>query len=132
MASPIPKLKDFLRFGVVGIIGFLVNLAGLSLFLLYVPPIPAQFLAFPPAVVTTWWLNRRFTFKSRNPWRTEALRYLLVNCMGWLVLNGTYSMLVLWFKAFQTYPGLALAVGSVAGMSFNFLLSYAYVFRNSH
>lgn len=123
---------QFLRFGVVGVIGFVVN-AGLVEWLARdVGPIWAQCLAFPVAVTVTWWLNRRYTFgASGRAIHHEWLRFVLANSLGWLANNGTYFWLVLNVGWAFDRPSLAVAAGSLAGMFLNFGASRWIVFKRA-
>ena len=124
-----PLKRQILSFAIVGTIGFVVNALGLKIATLIVSPIPAQIIAFPLAVTATWWLNRYFTFASQRPWRSEWLRYISANVLGWLVMNGIYVALVLSNAYVHEHPVIALAIASLAGMGLNFASSKWIVFR---
>ncbi len=121
---------QILRFGIVGLVGFVVN-AGLVEWLNNtIGPIWAQVLAFPVAVTVTWLLNRRYTFgTSCHIWYLEWLRYIFANALGWSANNGVYFLLIFKFPVAYQYPSLAVAAGSLAGMGFNFVLSKWIVFN---
>ena len=58
-----------LRFGAVGAVGFIVD-GGLLYGLVasgLLGSLTARVVSFPTAVLTTWMLNRRFTFHDRGP-----------------------------------------------------------------
>ena len=123
-------LRQIARFGIVGVIGFVVNagvVAGLAVSL---GPVWAQCLAFPLAASVTWWLNRLYTFgASRHAWKMEWLRYLAANTLGFSVNNGVYFTLVLLNPFAYSHPACAVALGSLAGMVFNFICSKRAVFN---
>lgn len=123
---------QMLCFGVVGTVGFLVN-AGIVVTLAHpIGPGWAQLLAFPAAASVTWWLNRRYTFgASRNSWQGEWMRYLASNFVGWLANNGTYFFMILSYSFVYHHPAIAVAIGSLAGMVFNFVFSKRFVFGQS-
>lgn len=118
-----------MRFLVVGGIAFVTNITALSLFVLVMHPITAQFLAFPIVVLVAWWCNRRFTFASRQPWRPELGKYILANIAGWGVNNGVYVLLVLSSPFIATWPQIALVIGSLSGVGLNFILARKLVFK---
>ena len=120
---------QFGRFLVVGGIAFVTNITALTLFALVMHPIAAQLLAFPFVVLVAWWCNRRFTFGSQRPWRRELGKYILANIAGWAVNNGLYILLVLSSAFIATWPQIALVIGSLAGLGFNFVLARKVVFR---
>ena len=123
-------LQQFLRFGVVGVIGFVVDTAvlyaGLALGAgLYL----GRAVSYVAAATTTWALNRAWTFRTRRAGPGVAAqwaRFAALNLVGFAANYGTYAALVA-FTA--THPVLAVAAGSLAGMGFNFALSRRYVFR---
>jgi putative flippase GtrA len=124
-------LNQFVRFGVVGTVGFVVNASMVELLNHKCGPLLAQTLAFPVAATVTWWLNRRYTFgASRYAIHHEWLRYIFANLLGWVVNNGLYVWMVLHFPFAFQHPSIAVAVGSIAAMFVNFSVSRLIVFRS--
>lgn len=118
------------RFGLVGIVGYVVNAGLVESLVLSVGPIRAQMLAFPAAVSVTWWLNRRYTFgASHHSLHHEWLRYVLANLLGWCANNGAYLWMIFSVPLAYRHPALAVAVGSLAGMVLNFSASRLIVFN---
>ena len=113
-------------FTLVGAAGFVVDASvllllgalGLNIYL-------ARVLSWLAAATFTWWLNRALTFKDRG---TRLLRqwlmFLAANAGGGLINIGFSSLLI----AAHMPPVLALACGSLAGLSWNFLASRRFVF----
>ena len=119
-----------LRFGVVGVIGFIVNAGLVEGPAGVITPIWAQVIAFPAAATTTWWLNRHYTFgRSQNDWHVEWLRYVGANAGGWIANNGVYFALILNIPLMYRHASLAVAAGSLAGMMLNFSASKWLVFK---
>jgi putative flippase GtrA len=117
-------------FALVGVLGYLVNAGLVELLVGDWGAVWAQVVAFPVAVTVTWWLNRRYTFASDNPKRTrEWLRYVAANSLGWLINNGAYLWMVWHMPLAAQHPSLAVAVGSLLGMVFNFSGSRWLVFK---
>jgi putative flippase GtrA len=123
---------QFLRFGVVGTIGFMVDTAvlygGLALGLgLY----SGRAVSYLAAVTTTWALNRAWTFRGRSsgPVAREWALFALLNLVGFACNYGTYAALVAFVPLVAANPVIGVAAGSLAGMFGNFLLSRRYVFR---
>jgi putative flippase GtrA len=122
--------QQILRFGIVGVIGFVVNAGMVEWFARPIGPIWSQVLAFPAAATVTWWLNRCYTFGiSRHVWHREWLRYMSANALGWIANNGIYFLLIFKFPLAYQYPSMAVAAGSLAGMVFNFAISKWIVFK---
>jgi len=125
----------FWRFVLVGAAGFLVDVG-----ILYVTmavadtgPIVARVPAFFFAATFTWGANRIYTFgPSGRHVVVEWLRFMLANSLGSAV-NFLAYLLVL--SASQSLGGLgpafAVACGSAAGLTLNFIVSQSYVFARS-
>ncbi len=126
-----PK-SELICFSLVGMAGFFVD-AGIVWVLTRIglDPIMAQIYAFTVAVTVTWLLNRKFTFahRARHNWIREWLHYVAANSVGAAVNNGVYVLLVLTVALFSKEPVLAVAMGSLAGLIFNFTASRYLVFR---
>jgi len=124
-------LLQFLRFGVVGSIGFVVDTAvlygGLALGLgLYA----GRAVSYLAAATTTWALNRVWTFRGQGT--ASALQqwatFVLVCLIGFAFNYGTYALMVATMPLVAEHPVLGVAAGSLAGMIGNFLLSRRFVF----
>lgn len=124
-----------LRFGVVGVIGFLVDTAtvyGLH-FGVGADLYSAGAAAYVVAATTTWALNRAWTFRDAardRPARQWAV-FLAVQLIGFALNRGTYAALVTFVPLAAAHPVIAVAAGSVAGMGVNFVTARTIVFRAS-
>ncbi len=124
--------RQIWRFGLVGVVGYIVNAGLVEIFVQSMGPVKAQMLAFPAAVTVTWWLNRQFTFgASAHRLHHEWLRYVLANMLGWAVNNGCYLWMVFSVPLAYQHPAIAVAVGSLAGMLLNFSASRLIVFKQA-
>ncbi len=124
---------QFLKFGIVGVIGFVVDTAFLYLGIsaLGLSRIAAGFFAFPFAVTTTWIGNRLYTFKDapREPPAKQWAKFAAVCAVGIVFNRGTYSLMVSLIPFVYDYPVFGLLGGTAAGMFFNFFASKKLVFR---
>lgn len=150
-ASPLPRLNaaieharspaaqalggELLRFGTVGIVGFLVDAAVLTAGIaLGTGPWLGRVLSYLAAATTTFGLNRAWTFRSaaRPAGRRGAARqwglFLLVNLVGFACNYGTYAALLAGIPLVAAQPILGVAAGSLAGLLGNFLLARRFVF----
>ncbi|MGI9129378.1 MAG: GtrA family protein [Roseomonas sp.] len=125
-------MLEFLRFGVVGTIGLLVDTAvlyaGLALGLgLY----GGRAVSYVVAATTTWALNRLWTFRGRGdgPVHRQWALFLVVNLVGFAMNYGTYAALISFVPMVAAHPVLGVAAGAIAGMFGNFVLSRRLVFR---
>jgi putative flippase GtrA len=122
---------QFLRFGVVGVIGFLIDTA--TVYALRVPLglIGAGLAAYLVAASANWAMNRAWTFRGRGtgPAHRQWGRYMMANVVGFVLNRGAYTALVMLVPLCAAQPVLAVAAGAVAGMGVNFALSRQVVFR---
>ncbi len=120
---------QFLSFSVAGAFGFVADVGVLwGLHLLGVPLVLGRIPAILAAVTVTWVLNRRFTFKTRDPHRfREYLRTLTANGFGVAANFATF-----WFVLHQV-PDVgtvgAFLAGSLVAFAINFVGSRHFAFR---
>ena len=121
------------RFAVSGVLGLAVDTAVLyALMALGLGFAWARVLSFLAAATFTWAFNRRHTFASeqaRAPSWSEWLRYLAAMALGGVV---NYAVSLAAYKTsdtVQTFPVLALMLGSVVGMTLNFVSARYLLFR---
>jgi putative flippase GtrA len=124
-------LQQLLSFGVVGIVGFLIDASVLHVCValgsgLYL----GRMLSYLTSVTSTWTLNRRYTFGA--PRGTSLLRewarYAVSQLSGAAVNLSTYALLVSMSAVCAAYPVLAVAAGSLAGMLINYSVARSFIF----
>lgn len=127
---------ELFRFGAVGVAGFLVDAGVLTAGLLAgTGPWFGRVLSYVAAATVTFLLNRAWTFRSAERSRPVAQDwglFLLVNLVGFACNYGTYAALIAGVPLMRDQPVLAVAVGALAGMVGNFILSRKYVFRRRY
>lgn len=131
-AARADTLAQFLRFGVVGTVGFVVDTAVFYALWAALGFYGARALSYLAAATTTWALNRAWTFRGRGADGGMAAqwgRFVVLNLGGFALNYGTYAALIATVPLCRAYPVLAIAAGSIAGMFANFGLSRAFVFR---
>ncbi|GJH20531.1 GtrA family protein [Caballeronia novacaledonica] len=126
-------ISQLLKFGVVGVIGFLVD-AGMLYMLLWssMGYLSGRCVSFLVAATTTWLINRRFTFTAgkHRSLPMEWLSYLLAMSAGGLVNFAAYQAVMSSFRYTAILPLCAVATGSIAGMIVNFVVAKWWVFRH--
>lgn len=130
--STSPSFTRLLKFGIVGSAGYIWDtstvyalrpLIGLSL---------ATLAAYFVAATLNWIANRFWTFGDAGRYEhpvLQWLRFLTANSLGFFLNRGTVYTLFYLEPFCRTYPFLALAAGSFAGLFANFALSKRLVFR---
>ncbi|MDE1892628.1 MAG: GtrA family protein [Betaproteobacteria bacterium] len=91
----------------------------------------AKAISFLLAVTVTWWINRTHTFKVSKDKNLvkEWIHYFSANSIGAIINNSLYVGLIFTVPITKEYPALAVAVGSLGGMVFNYLASKKWVFK---
>ena len=131
-------LKQFIKFGLVGIVGFFVDSFALYSFMdfLMLDLYTGRIASYLVAATTTWALNRVYTFShSKGNGSNKGKqwsKFLLVNSIGGFINYGVYAFLISVYAIFASFPVLAIAIGSISGLFFNFFLARKIVFRNVH
>lgn len=126
-------LVQFGMFGVVGLIGFVVDTMTVYALRHAVGLYVAGLAAYLTAATGNWLLNRLWTFRdhqSSEPWCVQWLRFMGANLWGFAVNRGLYVILVTFIDAAAREPVIATFAGAIAGMTLNFNLSRKLVFRS--
>lgn len=103
-----------------GVLGTIITLGG--------DPIVARVISLPIALAFTFFLNKFFTFGSRegNRLSLQFIQYISVSMAGMCINFGVYSAL-LYFFGFTAY--VCLIISSLAVLVINFF-GYKKIFRN--
>jgi dolichol-phosphate mannosyltransferase len=123
---------EFLQFAIVGSSGFIIDLmVYLALQAFGVSHTVARAMSFWPAASWNWALNRTITFSHREKTKktTQWGTFVTSSLIGFGVNYGTYYTLTSFVPFFQEYKVLALIVGVLMGMGFNFSISNLFIFK---
>ena len=129
------QLRTLAWFGLTGILGFLVDAGVLHLLVtgwntnLYL----ARACSFTCAATTTWMINRAVTFSATHrlarrllaEWAAYFAASLGGGCLNYLV----FAIAVRLSPLLHQTPVIAVGLGTLAGMSWNFLMYAKWVFR---
>jgi putative flippase GtrA len=125
--------RQFIRFGMVGVAGFLIDVGVLymTLTLLSAGPYVGRGVSYLAAASSTWYLNRRFTFAARRSTAIgpEWLKFVLFNAAGGGLNYATYVVWLHYFGTSGLVPATGVGLGSLSGLCVNFTLSRQLVFR---
>ncbi len=133
ITARLPWLRQFVSFGMVGVVGMGADAAVLWLMLDIVglDAYSGRAVSYVAAATVTWVLNRAFTFKGQGSgsllrqWAT----FVFANLSGFAANYGTYAVCITFIPFMQQHKLLALIPASLAGMCFNFAASKKLVFR---
>lgn len=120
------RLTRFLGFSAVGVVGFVVDAAVLTVlstgfgFNVYL----ARCVSFSTAVVVTWFLNRTYVFGeavvSERGKFAEYGRYLGIQIVGAMINLAVFAALLVAYPRLEAVPIVPLAAGSLVALVFNF------------
>jgi putative flippase GtrA len=122
---------QFIRFGVVGVTGLIVDTATVYGLRHALGLYGAGLVAYVTAASSNWLLNRIWTFRGQGsgPAHRQWARFMVTNLAGFVLNRGTYAALVTFMPAAAEQPIIAIAAGAIAGLLVNFNLSRRHVFR---
>ena len=124
---------QFIRFSIIGTIGFVVDALTLytAIYGIGLDPYIGRVPSFVLAATTTWSLNRRFTFPGSDD--TSAHRqwavFLAFMTLGAAFNYGAYAAVIFFGPEHDLTPLAGVAAGSIAGLAINFTTSKLFVFR---
>lgn len=124
--------RQLVRFAIAGVVGFVVDAGVLYLALwMGLGYFAGRAVSFLCAVVTTWLINRTYTFHGHRERSivAEFGHYLVAMALGGIVNYAVYSAVVVSAPKGALTPLLAVAAGVAAGMSINFVSARFWVFR---
>lgn len=126
-------VRQFVKFGIVGASGFLVNLAIFTLIQHLVPnhDRPLQYytiysIAFLAGGVSNYYLNRIWTFRSTGHAVREGAQFMSVSLIALAV-----GLLVSWaLSPWLVYGHTTWFISTVAGIFVNFFLNKYWTFKH--
>jgi putative flippase GtrA len=125
-------LVQFVMFGLVGLVGFVIDTGTVYALRHAVGLYVAGLAAYFTAATGTWFCNRAWTFRHigrSDPWYVQWRRFLAANFTGFVINRGVYALLVTFVAAAARQPVIAVFAGATAGITLNFNLSRKRVFR---
>lgn len=116
--NPFTKLIPILKFGSVGIINTLIDLAVFTLLAaLGVSAVPAQIISYSCGVLNSYYMNRRWTFHKERRSSGQAMRFVAVNLAALAVT--TVLLMIL-----HTYTPFSLLVCKLIATVFSVGMNY--------
>jgi putative flippase GtrA len=123
----------FLKFSGVGVIAFLVDVEVFqaAMALTGMSPYAARLVSFVVATSAAWFLNRTFTFPDADTVRPDLqwARFFAANLAAGSLNYAVFVLMIVAVPLAARHPVLALAMGSLCAVSFNFTAYRRYVFR---
>lgn len=124
-------MKQFFRFILVGIFntifGFAVIFA--CMYLAALDPLISNIIGYGCGLVTSYALNKWFTFRTTSRSVSEPIRFLLVFGLSYLLNLGTLLLLI---RQLGMHEGLAQLCAGAVYVAASYLMNRYYVFRKAH
>lgn len=120
---------QFIRFGLVGVVSTLTHIGTLVLLveLIKLTPILASTIGFILAVIVSYFLNYRFTFRAQGAHTSYFPKYVLVCIIGFILNTGimylTIEILKWWYVAGQICTLMVVPIS-------NFTLNRFWAFKS--
>lgn len=129
------RYKEFVLFAAAGVLGYLADVFTTVILEPYLGVYLARFPAFFAAATVTWVFNRSITFNGRQSVHQsifkEYIHYLSLMVVGLVVNYVVYAISITIFKNIPYAIYLCVALGSLAGMLVNFIMSRKFIFKSS-
>lgn len=122
-------MRQFVKFGVVGFSGLIVNFVVAHGLQKGAPSFPwaADFaIGFMAGGVSNWYLNRIWTFRSSANAGVESIQFLTVSAISLGV-----GLIFYWLRPFGDHFSLTWAAATCSGILVNFFLNKYWTFRNA-
>jgi putative flippase GtrA len=121
---------QFLKFGVVGTLGFLADTATVYALRGWIGIYAAGFAGTGASLSLTWPLNRNWTFNAASgPIQRQLPLYLATTFLALALNRSVFAMLVTFVPLCDRQPVFAVAAGAISGMFLSFGLGRTVVFR---
>jgi putative flippase GtrA len=124
---------DFVRFSMVGAVGFIVNLS--VLFVLYdvlkLPIWVAQLLAVEVALISNFTLHHFWTFRHRSGGKRKRLLLAQFHLSSWSGAIINSSIVVVAVDVFNLHYFFGLVFGSATALFWNFFWTKFYIWHHA-
>lgn len=125
--------RRFIRFAMVGGMGFVIDASVLTLLVngLGYGHYVSRAVSFSLAVTATWLVNRRWVFEAGAPSGREYSGYFIVQLIGAAINLGIYVLVIELVPTLAALPVIPLACGALIALVANFLLARRFVFTGT-
>lgn len=123
--------KDFIRFCIVGALGFVINVILLKIFLEYIHLriYIAQAIASEIALFSNFLLHHNWTYKKSGTKKNLRQLALQFHASSWVAIIGSALIVSVAVNTFQLPVVLALIISSVVALFWNFFWSKYIIWR---
>jgi len=122
---------DFVRFCIVGALGFVINFLLLSLLykVLHSPLFIAQILAAEVALFSNFMFHHHWTYKANQVRKTITKLIVQFHATSWVAVVGSAAMVSFGVHVLHLSYGVALVLASATALFWNFGWSKFVIWR---
>ena len=124
---------DFVRFCIVGTLGFIINFGLLTLLfkVLNLHIFIAQLVSSEIALFNNFVLHHNWTYKDRS---SKSIKRLLIqfHASSWSAILGSSAIVAVSVRVFHLHYFVALVIASAAGLLWNFGWTKFVIWRHHH
>jgi dolichol-phosphate mannosyltransferase len=122
---------DFVRFCIVGVSGFLINLVLLTLFykVFHSPLFVAQILAAEVALFSNFIFHHHWTYKASKVRKTISKLIVQFHVTSWMAIIGSALLVSMGVHVFDLSYFMALVLASGTALFWNFAWSKFVIWR---
>ena len=123
-------MQQLIRFGLVGVFNTVLGYAIIftAMYGLKFSPVVSNALGYGFGLITSYWLNRTFTFRSASAVKPEAVKFLIVVGFSYAI---NLAVLLAWMKVFGLHEGVGQLVAGVAYIASSYVLNKYFVFQRA-
>lgn len=122
-------LTQFIKFSIVGVLNTAIHVGVFNLLYYFMQYLLAQSIGFLFAVTNSYYINKNWTFKSRNrDVKREFTRFMIVNLVSLSVNLGFLAALV---ELWHFNPRVAQLLTVVVSLAVNFTGNKFWTFRGN-
>lgn len=121
-------MKYFSKFLIVGVLNTLLGYAVIFslMYLIKISPEISNLFGYSVGLITSYFLNRKYTFKSNLAKNREFLRFVFVFCIAY---TANFIVLLLLIYSYSTNYALSQIIAGCVYVSTSFLMNKHYVFK---
>ncbi|HEY5256967.1 MAG TPA: GtrA family protein [Candidatus Baltobacteraceae bacterium] len=123
-------VRQFVKFGLVGLSGFVINFIIFSI-LQKTTPMPLlvdNSIGFMAGGVSNYFLNRAWTFRSSGDAKREGAQFLIVSLLALIVDNLVFAVLL--HATHHTHYHTVWFVATLSSVFVNFFLNKYWTFKH--
>lgn len=123
-------MRQLIRFGLVGVFNTFVGYGTIftAMYVFGFSPVAANASGYALGLLVSYWLHRIYTFRSTSAVKSEAVKFVVVVGLAYLV---NLVVLLVWTKVFALHEGVGQVVAGAAYVVSSYILNKYFVFQKT-